>query len=310
MKKIFIFYIIFILLIITNTFSQEIYIKLKINNQIITNIDIDNEKKYLAFFNPDVKQIPEDKMEILSTNSLVREKIKTEEVKKFFDIKKEYDFLKKIENNILNQKKFKDKSELKKYLISIDLDYKTLMDKIKLESLWNQIIYNKYKNNIKIDEKYLKQRILIAYEKSDKKYEYNLSEIVIEKLSKDEIKKKYDDIKKSVKEVGFQNTANLFGISNSAKIGGKIGWIKESQLSEKILNSIKKTNIGSITEEIEVAAGYLILQINDKREIQGNLEIKKELKNLIEFEKNRQLNLYSLLYYKRLKQNASINEYR
>ena len=111
-------------------------------------------------------------------------------------------------------------------------------------------------------------------------------------------------------EILMIRVSNLFGISNSAKIGGKIGWIKESQLSEKILNSIKKTNIGSITEEIEVAAGYLILQINDKREIQGNLEIKKELKNLIEFEKNRQLNLYSLLYYKRLKQNASINEYR
>ena len=190
------------------------------------------------------------------------------------------------------------------------MDYKSLINKIKLEALWNQIIYNKFKNNIKIDDSYLKKRILSTYEKSDKKYEFDLSEIVIEKVAKNKIKKKYEEIKISINKVGFENTANLYGISNSSKMGGKLGWIKESQLSEIIINNINKIEVGKITQPIEVSSGYLIIKVNNKREIEGNLELNKELKNLIEFEKNRQLSLYSLLYYKKLKQNASINEYK
>ena len=46
-------------------------------------------------------------------------------------------------------------------------------------------------------------------------------------------KKKFNKIKKSIDENGFENTASIFSISDSSKTGGKLGWIKENSLIKK-----------------------------------------------------------------------------
>ena len=104
-------------------------------------------------------------------------------------------------------------------------------------------------------------------------------------------------------------TAAKYSISNSSDKGGEIGWIKETLLSEnlnKILGNMKKNEI---SEVIKYPNGYLILKINDKKEMKQIIDMDKELKDMISFEQNRQLNQFSLLFYKKLKQNIIINEY-
>ena len=68
-------------------------------------------------------------------------------------------------------------------------------------------------------------------------------------------------------------------------------------------------NIGDVTEPLKYPNGYLLLKINDKKEMKQIIDFEKELKELVKFERNKQLNQFSLLYYKKLKQNTKINEF-
>ena len=71
------FYLIFLNLIYLNSYSNEkIEIKFKVGDQIITNIDIINEKKYLIFLRPELKNLSEEDIIKLSENSIIREVIK------------------------------------------------------------------------------------------------------------------------------------------------------------------------------------------------------------------------------------------
>ena len=159
--------------------SEEIKIKVKIQNEIITNIDIENEKKYLIFLNPKLEELDNERFNKIAKDSLITEIVKKNELKKFVDINQEDEFINRIEINLLKQKNIKDRSEFIKILNGKNLEYKTIKKKLKIESLWNQLIYNKNINNVKINPKELKKKILKEIENNEKKFEYNLSEIVI-----------------------------------------------------------------------------------------------------------------------------------
>ncbi len=300
---------ILLLLFSQNSYSQEIIIKAKINDDIITNLDILDEKQYLLFLNPNLKKLTLKDMEKISLNSLIKEIIKKNEVKKYFDLSKEYPFEKKVNKKLMKSKNFLNENKFKKYLNSLDLDYDQIKYKLKIESLWNQIIYNKYNKNIKIDKKYLKSIIQKEISKLEKKYELNLSELLFELKENENFEDKYLEIKNSIKNKGFKNTSIIYSITDTAKIGGALGWIKESQLSESIKKKINEVKIGEITKPIMTPNGYLIIKITDKKELQYNVDLEFELKQLIEFEKNKQLNQFSLNLFKRLKQNSIIYEY-
>ena len=181
-----------------------------------------------------------------------------------------------------------------------------LKEKLIIEAFWNQLIFIKFKNKIRIDKNAIEKDIINYYNSRDKKYEFNLSEIVID-VEKDVILKK-KEIFKYIKEFGFRVAANKYSKSDTSKYGGEIGWIKSSRLNKKVKKKISEINIGEITEPIQTSNGYLFLKLNDKREIKEKLDLENELKQQVEFEKNRQLNQFSLNYYKKLKQNTSIYE--
>ena len=67
--------------------------------------------------------------------------------------------------------------------------------------------------------------------------------------------------------------------------------------------------LGEVSTPIKYSTGYLLLRINNKREINQIFNIEEQLRELIKYEKNKQLNQFSLLFFKRLKQNTVINEY-
>ena len=178
-----------------------------------------------------------------------------------------------------------------------------------MEALWNQLIFDKYSKSLKIDENLLKKRISKEFENSKTKYQYNLSEILFEDDLNIDYKKTFQKIKNSIESIGFENTATIYGISDSAKNGGLIGWINGTQIAEELKKKINSIIIGEITKPIKIPNGYLILKLNDKKEIKEKLDLKKELDKLINIEKTKQLNNFSIIFYKRLKQNIIINEY-
>ncbi len=246
-RKILIFLTFFILINNNFTFGFEIKIRAEIDNKIITNIDIENEKKYLIFLNSKLKELDQIDLDKIAKGSLIREIIKEKELKKFFDTNKKYKLVDKIEQNLLLKKNLK-KNELIDLLEFNNMDYDQIRKKLRIEALWNQLIYKKYIKNIKIDEGLLKERILDQFNKTEKKYEYNLSEIVFEQKLNESYEQTIKKIDKSIKNIGFENTANILSISNSSKNGGLVGWINELQISKKINNKLKKLNINEVTK--------------------------------------------------------------
>ncbi len=309
MKKITIIIIFFSFFFNIIANSNVVEIKVKIQDEVITNLDIENEINYLTFLNPKLKDLDKEKVFKIAKNSLITEIIKKKELKKFVNLQEENNLVNMIERNLLLKKNIKSKDEFKKILNSQNLEYKDIKKKLAIEALWNQLIYQRNSKNIVINKEELRSKIKGQIEGIKKKYEYNLSEIIFE----DEINKNLEDkileIKNSIDSIGFENTAIIVSISNTAKNGGLIGWINELQISNLILKNIEKLNKDQFSEPIKVNNSYLIIKVNQKKELKNKINLEKELEKLINLETNRQLNNFSIIFYKRLRKNIEVYEY-
>ena len=304
LKKLFIFFIISFLFF-NFTKSQEIIIISKVDGKIITNIDIEIEKKYLLLLNNKLNVLSEKEMFVLAKNSLIKEIIKKKEINKLF-IKQNEKTNNKIIENFYNRLGFNNKNEFIKFLNNNKISFESLKEKLIIEGLWNQIIYSKFNNKVRIDKNSIEKEIVNYYNSKDKKYEYNLSEIEID-IEKD-INFKIKEITKYIEQFGFKVAANKYSKSDTSKFGGEIGWINFSRLAKNIKNKISIIKIGEITEPIQTSNGYIILKLNNKREIKEKFDLENELKQQIKYERNRQLNQFSSIYYKKLKKNTNVYE--
>lgn len=301
--------IIFILFFFQITeLSAKIEIRYKIDTEILTNIDVLEEREYLIFLKPNLKSLDRNEMLKIAENSLIREIIKKKEIKRVFKDQENFDFIEDIKKNLFKFKNVKNETEFKNLTKVNNINYEKIIDKIKYEAMWNELIFQKYSSFIKIDENELKNQLI---EKSSKvkKFEYKLSEILYEVKNNENFKDKNKTVFNYIKNNDFKVAATKFSISNSSNKGGEIGWIKETLLSKNLNNILSKMEINQISEPIKHPSGYLILKINDKKKMKQIIDIDKELKDLINFEKNKQLNQFSLLYFKKLKQNVIINEF-
>ena len=310
-KKIFFYLLILLHLSINQVSSLENKIIFKVNNKIITTFDIEQEKKYLTVLNQNLNKIDQNKFEILATESIIKEKIKEIEIIKYFKIEKSLNSenLKKIIKNLYQTTGFKSEEEFKNYLEVQNLNYTFVKRKLAIEMLWNNLIFKKFNNRVVIDEKEIKNNL--DYEIKNINFSRNLflSEIII-KNSKDlEIEKIYSEILKSVENIGFGATANIFSISDSAKIGGKVGWVKESSLSKQILKNIINLKQNQISKPIKINENFLILNIDDIKINKQKINKDEILRNRISYEKNQQLERFSLAYFSKLKQKIQINEF-
>ena len=290
-------------------FGDRILIKAKVKNEIVTNVDIEKEINYLVFLNPKLKELNDKRLNRLAKDSLINEIIKKKELEKFFNFKKENKLIDIVENNLIKNKKIKNKSEFKAILESNNLKYEMIRDKLKVEAYWNQLIFDRYSKNLKINKIELKEKILINLKNKKKRFEYNLSEILYTSKNNENLDSILKKINQNLETIGFENTANIFSISNSSKNGGLIGWVNELQLSSRVRNEINKLDIGQVSKPIKIQNGYLLIKINDKKEFKEKINIEDQLTKLINKEKNRQLNTFSNIFYKRLKKNIEINEY-
>ena len=304
------FYLIFWMILINYSylFAKNIEIKVILQNEIITNIDIINESKYLLFLNPKLSELSDKKIKDIAKNSLITDIIKKKEIEKFYNLERNNNLVNKIEKNFLDKKNINSKSELIEILNNIGLSYDAIKEKIVIEAFWNQLVYKKFSNNIKINKEYLRKNILSQFKTDKTKYEYNLSEIFFTETINESLNETLVKLNQSIKNIGFENSANIFSKSNTAKNGGIIGWVNELQFSENIKKNILNLSKNEISEPIKIEGGYLLIKLNDKREFNQKINIDNQLKELVKLEKNRQLNAFSIIYYKRLKKNIQINE--
>jgi peptidyl-prolyl cis-trans isomerase SurA len=297
---------IFLCFIFSNVKAIESKIIHNIENEIITNIDIKREFKYLIALNNSLKDLDKEKILNISNESIIREKIKKIEISKNFkEIKLDENYYALLLKNIYSRLGLKSINEFEMYLKDYDLEINDIKPKIAIDALWNELIIQRYKAQISINETEIRKKILKNSKAQSK--EYQLSEIIFEVENKEEIEKKYKKVVKSINEIGFENSATTYSFSESAKIGGDIGWINENSLSNNIRKNINSLKVGEFTKPIILPNGILIIKLINTKNSVTVIDIENELKKAINYERNRQLNQYSKIYYNKIKKNLDIN---
>jgi peptidyl-prolyl cis-trans isomerase SurA len=298
--------IILFFLIFNQVQSIETKIIHKIQDEIITNIDIKYEFKYLLALNSSLKELDKEKILNIANESIVREKIKKIEVaKNFKEIKLDEVYSDLLLKNIYSRLNLKTINEFEIYLRNYNLTINNIRTKIAIDALWNELIIRNYSSKININEAKIKKEILKNSKILSK--DYQLSEIIFEVTNKQEVEKKYNEVVKSINEIGFGNSAAMYSFSESAKIGGDIGWINENSLNNNIRKNISNLKVGEFTKTIILSNGIVILNLKNTKNSETTIDIKNELKKAINYERNRQLNQYSKIYYNKIKKNLDFN---
>jgi len=299
-----------ILLYILFLFPSQIYalenkILFKINNETVTTIDVFNEIKYLTLLNEEFKKFKKNEIFEIAKDSVIREKIKEIELKKFFKkIELDKKFIEKFAIDYFSKFNINSYKDLEKLLTANKLKIVDIEEKITIQLMWNEIITKKYSQNIKIDKKSIREEI----SKKRIQDEFLISEIVFNVNNKNELNKKFKNIKDEIEQNSFSKAAIVHSISNSSINGGEIGWIKESSLSNKIKNEIKNIQVGEITKPIKIPGGFIILKIENMRKIQLELDDNEEAEKIVRRKTNEQLNQFSNIYFNKIKKNVRIDE--
>ncbi len=301
-KKIF-FFLIILFFQINSIYSSEVNIVTKVNSEILTNIDIENESKYLLIINTNLKNLNKNELYELSKNSLIRHILKREETEKYFKLEKNSELGDKLLFENFTSLGFDNKEKFSNFLNKEGISIEIFREKLLIERLWSSLIYKKFKSKIKVDEKEIRNKIKKLINNQEKIYDYNLSEILFD-LNTD-----YNQLNDFIDKYGFEAAAGKYSISDTSTNGGKIGWIKSNNVTEILRKQISKLSEGQISEPITTPNGSLLIKLNKKKELKNRIDFDLEIKRQINFEQNRQLNIFSLNFYKKIKQNSIINEY-
>ena len=288
--------------------SLENKILFKIDNHIITTIDIYEEIKFLKIFNPEVNNLSENELLEISKNSIIREKIKKIEIMNYVkELKVDEKFILKFIKTKYSSKGLNSIESFKNYLNDNNLNFKNIFEKITIELIWNDIIFQKFSSKLNINKEKIKEEILKNPQKKIQK-EFSLSEIVFDVSKKSEFKEKHESILLDIEQTGFKNAALIHSTSDTASTGGFIGWVNEDNLNKTIIDLIKNLDKGQYTKPIRTSGGFLIIKINDIKEYEIEFDLDKKIKEVIEFKTNEQLNQFSKIYFNKIKKDLIFNE--
>ena len=306
-KKIILILILSLIFLIRLSYSIENNIAVKINNEIVTSLDIEEEAKYLLSLNSSLKDLERSEILTISKNSLIKEKIKEIELLKYKESLEITDdiFEKVIIMNYSNlgidtKEKFLD------FIQDKNIEYGKIKKKLTIEIFWNELIISKFGSKVKIDEEKLKNQIESAKEKKNKSF--LIYEIVFNIQDKSQFESKFKEIEESIENRGFKNTALIYSVSETSKSGGEIGWINENSLNDLVKKNILDLKKGEYTKPIIIPGGFVVLKLEDIKESELEIDLNNELKKLIKINTNQQLNQFSNLYLNKIKNNTIINE--
>ena len=289
-----------------NLYAKKNKILFKIDNEIITSVDLLEEIKYLTSLNVELENSKKEVVYEIAKNSLIRHKIKELEISNKLE---NYQIDQNILNNILldqfRKLNISTNLELKNYFKKNNIDIEHIKNRIKIEILWNEFIFAKFSNKIKIDKNKIKQEL------QNKKYEneFLLSEILFNVSENENLENKFGQIKKKIESEGFSKAALTYSVSSSSDNAGDLGWIRETALNNKIKNNLKNIQIGKYTQPIVIPGGFLILKIEDIKKVEIEINLEEAIEKVYKKKVNEQLNQYSTIYYNKVKKNISINEF-
>jgi len=310
LKKKFYLLIILILLILNfnNLEALENKILFKVNNEIITTIDIYEEIKFLKTFNPEANNLKEKEIVEISKNSIMRDRIKKIEIMNYVEeVKLEKRFLLKYIQKRFSNIGLDSIESFEYYLKENDLDIEVAKEKIAIELIWNDIIFQKFNSKVNIDKETIKQEILKNSQKKMQK-EFSLSEIVFNITQKSEFNKKYEKIIQDIEQMGFNEAALIHSVSDTSSNGGSIGWVKEDNLNKTIKNQIDNLEKGQYSKPIRTSVGFLILKIEDVKEYEVKFDLNQKIREMVEFKTNEQLNQFSTMYFNKVKKDLILND--
>ena len=300
--------LIFFLLTSLSISSINFRIILKIDNQIVTTYDLEQERNYLLALNPRLNEVDEKTLLDIAKKSIVKEVIRKNEILKYKELNLQNSQINTVLEKMINDLNFSNLQQFQNYLMSYSVSIDEIRGKIEIENEWKNLIYAKYSKSINIDKASLQSKIDNISEK-EFLIEYNLSEIIFSKQNNNNLKEVKKKIFESINEIGFENTANLYSISDSAKVGGKIGWIRKDNLSAEVVEKLKNLEQNSNSPVIEIGNNYLILKINEIKETPVKIDKKRELEKMIMIETSKQLDKFSNIYYNKIKLNSKISEF-
>ena len=290
-----------------NIQAIENKILFKIDNDIITTIDIYEEIKFLKAFNPQINNLSDKELFEISKKSIIRDKIKKIEISKYVDeIKVADKFLLQLIKKKYSKIGIDSIDSFESYLKNYDLNIDLIKKKFAIELIWNDLILQKFNSKIIIDKEKIKKEILKNPKKIQK--EILLSEIVFSISKKSEYKKKYEEILRDIKQTGFKNAALIHSISNTASTGGSIGWIKEDNLNINLKEKILHLKKGQYSEPILTSSGFLIIKIEDERENKLEFNLNDKIDELTQFKRNEQLNQFSNIYFNKIKKDLIFDD--
>jgi len=303
-NKLYYLIILFILFFNNNSYSLENKILLKINNEIITYVDVVNEAKYLRLLNPKINELNNERIFEIAKESLISENIKKIAI---LSINKKINLdenqIKPYLENTYKNLGFNSFSDFEKYILENKYNLVDVKFKIMTEILWNEIIFKQFINKVKIDNKLIEKQIIKI---KDNNVMLLLNEILLD--ADTNIDENFNKIKKSIIENGFENTALIYSVSSTSKSGGKIGWINKLSLNSAILKEVEKIGIGEHSEPIRIQSGFLIIKISEIKKNPNQFNIDEERKKLINQKTNEQLQQFSNIYFNKIKKDISINE--
>ena len=303
------FFIFVIFIFPKYSYLNEISIIYTVDNVPVTSNEIKNEISYLKIVNKNLNNLEDEALVVYASKSILKEKIKELEVSKFYKFGMNDNIVEQNVNSLIFSKGFNNMDDFKKILADGGLNIDYLKRKVEIELLWNNLIFEKYINKLSIDKKKIEKNLKLKIENENKQIEeYNLSEILFVPESSGSENEEINKIIESIKDIGFENAAITYSLSNTAGSGGNIGWLKETQLSKNILEKIKDLDIGQVSEVINAPTGKLILYLKDKRKVKEKISFEEELKKVLASEKNKQLNQFSAIYFKKVELNTAINE--
>ncbi len=309
MIKIILLVLLFFQISLKSTNSEDEYkILYKVDKKIITNFDLQNEQKYLLALNPSLSKISKKQIIEIAEQSLIRETIKDNEILKYYKIDYNSPSLAPLIKNIYTKLNMSTEDEFTDYLLSFDLELEEITRKLAIEAAWNKLIYDKYKNLINIDESKIKEKLNDDIKNTSKQKKFLISEILFDAKNELEFNKIYKDITTTIKEKNFKTAALIYSIADTSQNGGEIGWTSKNEISIDIYKELSSLKINQYSKVLKVASGFLIINLENIKEEKIEINQEYELKKRIAAEKNRQLNQYSIVFYKKIEKGTFIDE--
>ena len=295
-----------IFLVVKNAMAMENKILFKVDNEIITTIDIFEEIKFLKIFNPEMNSLSKEELFEISKNSILRNKIKKIEIMNFVkELKVEDQFLLNIIKSKYSKVGINSLESFKNFLRDNNLNFEIVREKLTIELIWNNLIYQKFSKKVVIDRNKIKNQILKKPQKENE-IELLLSEITFSVVDKIDFQNKYQKILLDIENIGFKKTALIHSNSETATNGGVIGWINESNLNKNIKENISKLQPGQFSKPIRTSSGFIIIKIDDKRESVSKFDLTKKIEEIIKFKTNDQLGQFSNMYLNKIKKDLTI----